>query len=743
MSDLRKRSSIVAGVATLALLALPSLVSANPGTGRELVQRSGRLVVVHGDRADGTGTRQWTLVQGPDHVPVRAPADVWVDPGTPVRLEGTMQDGTLVLADSQTAVTETAVAPMLAAAPSTAAAPVVHNTAVVLVQWSGSTLTIPGPGTVVQNADGVMNGAGGLPDNKSLSAYYLEQTYGQIDFHAIVYSVVTLPGSPASCAGGSGTDDALYGWLAQAKNALGQGFSETSYQHIVLAFPAVASCGLNGTSGVAEVGGKHVWINGSFEVRVLAHELGHNLGLAHAGGLPCTSSGSLAPMGDACNPDGHEYDDPFDAMGKSNAGNGLSVVRQMSLEHKLALNLLPASSLKVVGVSGTYRLAPMETLPATPAVQLLRLPKPGGGSYFVEYRRPIGFFDSQAPDITGVLIRTESPQIYSSPNNPNADTALIDMHPGTGAPGSPWSDAAMGLGEVFTDALRGIAIQNVAQDATGATLQITLPRDAVPPTAPTALSAAASGTGAALQWTAASDDYAVEGYIVTRDGVQIGTPVTTAFADTGLVPGSTVTYTVAAIDAGGNVGPAATVSLTIPDPTPPGAPPKVTARLTKDGRVHLTWAAATDNGKVASYRVLRAGKRIASGSSLSFVDKNARPGRGSTVLYSVVAVDLAGNVGPAGKANPVRAALLRKLGVSGLVVKQISLGARSLVRVKGTVSDVDARCRLRIGTGTWHACKAKPNGAIAVNLPAGGTTPVTLSLRDSLGRSRLQTLRVP
>ena len=122
----------------------------------------------------------------------------------------------------------------------------------------------------------------------------------------------------------------------------------------------------------------------------------------------------------------------------------------------------------------------------------------------------------------------------------------------------------------------------------------------------------------------------------------------------------------AAIDAGGNVGPAATVSLAIPDPTPPGAPAKVTARLTKDGKVHLAWAAATDNGKVASYRVLRAGKRIASGDSLAFVDKNAKPGSGSTVLYSVVAVDLAGNVGAAGKAKPLRAALLRKLGVADL-----------------------------------------------------------------------------
>ena len=183
------------------------------------------------------------------------------------------------------------------------------------------------------------------------------------------------------------------------------------------------------------------------------------------------------------------------------------------------------------------------------------------------------------------------------------------MHPATAG---DWNDAAMDVGQVFSDPLRGITIQDIGQDAAGATLQITMPRDTIPPSAPGGLSAVASGTSAVLHWNAATDDFAVADYVVAaRRRRRSRRPRRPTSPDTGLVPGSKVGYTVAAVDAAGNVGPAAAVSLAIPDTTPPGAPPKVTARLTKDGKVHLAWGAASDNGRVAGYRVRRAGKLIA------------------------------------------------------------------------------------------------------------------------------------
>ena len=198
-------------------------------------------------------------------------------------------------------------------------------------------------------------------------------------------------------------------------------------------------------------------------------------------------------------------------------------------------------------------------------------------------------------------------------------------------------------------------------------------------------------------------------------------------------------YTVSAVDATGNVGSPASVAVAIPDTVAPSAPAGVTAKLTRDGQVHVAWGAATDNRGVTSYRILRNGTGVGQVGATSYVDKAPRPGSGATVTYSVVAFDLVGNAGPAGSAKPLRAALLRKLGVSRVKVVRV----KGKVRVRGTLSDAKAACKLHIGKGKWRPCKAKANGTFSVALPASGKKPVTVSLHDSLGRVKLVTLRVP
>jgi chitodextrinase len=722
-------SPLAVAAAFIGLLGLPQVASAQPGSGPALLQRSGRFVVVHADAAGGSSVRQPMLVDGEQRTPVRVPGDVWIDPGATVRLEGTMQDGTLVVADSLTAVTRLAPSPN--AARDVSAAPSVETTAVVLFYFQGQTVgslpTLPS----ASSATATMN-----TGTTSIAGYYDEQTYGQVEFQADVYGPVQIavpPPASGDCIPG------IFSWAQLAMNGL-PALDPSQYKHIVYAFPELPAA-VCGWSGLAEVGGSHVWVNGSFSVPVLAHELGHNLGLAHAGGLSCTASGVPVPVGGSCSIDRvnyglPQYADPFDAMGNA------PVLRQMNMEHKLALGVLPPSAVQTVVASGVYHLAPMEAL--GPAVELLRLAKPGGGTYFVEYRWPAGVFDSQGGGIpAGVLVHTESPDmaVPLAPDYGDSDTALVDMHPDPGFPASQWANAAMSVGQTFDDAANGISIHVAAQDASGVTLDVTAPIDTRPPSRPGGLSAVASGTSVSLSWTPAGDDFGIASYSVARDGVAIGSTAVTGFSDGGLTPGATVAYAVTATDTSGNVGLPATVSVTLPDTLPPSAPPGVAAGVGRDGTVRISWDAATDNVGVVAYRVLRDGTLVAQRVGMAYVDTTPTPGQGPTLTYTVVAVDVAGNIGPPGTARPLRVALLRPLGASRLKVAHAR--GQALVRVTGVLSDARAACRLRLGRGAWHRCTIRSGGAFAVKVRGKLARRATLWLRDELGRVRQQTLRVP
>jgi N-acetylglucosamine-6-sulfatase len=92
--------------------------------------------------------------------------------------------------------------------------------------------------------------------------------------------------------------------------------------------------------------------------------------------------------------------------------------------------------------------------------------------------------------------------------------------------------------------------------------------DVLAPTVPTDLAAAAPGPNEVdLSWTASTDNVAVTGYTVYRDGVSVATVdgATTSFVDTGVLPNTTYTYTVDAFDAAENHS-AASAPVTVTTP---------------------------------------------------------------------------------------------------------------------------------------------------------------------------------
>ncbi len=173
--------------------------------------------------------------------------------------------------------------------------------------------------------------------------------------------------------------------------------------------------------------------------------------------------------------------------------------------------------------------------------------------------------------------------------------------------------------------------------------------DTTPPSTPTGLTAAAAGSsGANLSWSASTDNVGVTGYIVRRNGIQTGTPATTTYAETGLSPGTTYTYSVAARDAAGNTSAnSASVSVTTAsaaDTTPPSTPTGLTAAAAGSTGANLSWSPSTDNVGVTGYIVRRNGVQIATPTTTSFADTGLSAA--TTYSYTVAARDAAGNISP-------------------------------------------------------------------------------------------------
>src|SRR5438445_3005298 len=133
-------------------------------------------------------------------------------------------------------------------------------------------------------------------------------------------------------------------------------------------------------------------------------------------------------------------------------------------------------------------------------------------------------------------------------------------------------------GQYFQGVIDEVRVYNVALTAAQVQADMNTPitPNTQPPTAPTNLTATASGNTITLNWTASSGDVSVTGYFVERQDpgstsfVQIGTTTTaTTYNDSGLAANSTYSYRVRATNGAGNLSPysnlaSATTSATIP-----------------------------------------------------------------------------------------------------------------------------------------------------------------------------------
>lgn len=228
--------------------------------------------------------------------------------------------------------------------------------------------------------------------------------------------------------------------------------------------------------------------------------------------------------------------------------------------------------------------------------------------------------------------------------------------------GTTFTNTGLNGGTVYRFAVKAIdAAGNLSFYST--TVNVTTPAapDTTAPTAPSSLTATASGTTTInLSWPASTDNVGVTGYRIERctgasctNFLQIATSTGTTYSNTGLTASTSYRYRVRANDAAGNASaysPIATATTASgADTTPPTAPSGLTAAASTSSSISLSWTASTDNVGVTGYQVERCTSagcsnfaQIATATGTTFSNSGLT---GSTSYsYRVRAIDAAGNL---------------------------------------------------------------------------------------------------
>ena len=308
--------------------------------------------------------------------------------------------------------------------------------------------------------------------------------------------------------------------------------------------------------------------------------------------------------------------------------------------------------------------------------------------------------------------------------NTPPDFALVSYNSDGSLNGTKTNDIAGGTDEGLAIAIQSDGKVVVAGRSFRSNFDLTLARysieagptpvgDTTPPTAPTGLTATFNSTTNAidLSWTAATDNVAVTGYRIYRDGgtAPINTVNGTTFSDAGL--SGTHSYGVTAIDAAGNesiLSNIASATVVVSgDVTPPTAPTALTATGNlATGTIALSWTASTDDVGVTGYRVFRDNGTTPIGtvSGTTFNDTNQL----GTHVYAVAAIDAAGNQSPLSNSATATITIPEGSTIENLTVSPTTVTAPAS------------------STGTVTLNGAAPAGGVSVALRSSDTDKATV-----------------
>ncbi|MEN9635206.1 MAG: hypothetical protein RL077_3610, partial [Verrucomicrobiota bacterium] len=272
---------------------------------------------------------------------------------------------------------------------------------------------------------------------REVADFYMKASFGRLTVMSTVTPPIKLPHTEAwyvqkDTSDGVGVNKEIDGLglehSAAREEARKLGFDSNDFDAVVVRL----SGGPRPTGGWG--GGTSVWVYGDW-TSVVAHELGHCFGLAHANFWDTGGASAIGPGANA------EYGNSFDVM-----GGGPFPKNHFNAQAKNQVKWMPTDYVQTVAASGTYRIHAFDQafLDATKRYAL-KIGKDTQRTYWGEVRAQ---FDADNKWVANGLVLG-----WQWAANGGSNIQLIDTTPAS--PGGK-NDAPIVVGQTFTDAEAGI-----------------------------------------------------------------------------------------------------------------------------------------------------------------------------------------------------------------------------------------------------------------------------------------------
>jgi Gametolysin peptidase M11 len=269
----------------------------------------------------------------------------------------------------------------------------------------------------------------------SVQSMYHETSYGHVSYSGTTVGPFTISALDTDACP-SPYLPTLDTWASEADTqAKNHGVNLSGYTEKVYLLPYTSKCG--GFKGYSTIGGSPgmAFIFDCEYTDLIAHEMGHNLGMNH----------SSTPAS--------EYGDHSDIMGIS-----LLAVRDLDAPHRVEFGWLPSTHLRTVTASGTYSIAPLELNPASTSLpQALKIYEASAHTYYYfSFRQPLGY-DSVLPKLS------------------TAYTNGVSVHRWAGSNAHTYFLQGLTDGTSFVDSTNHITVKQLSHSSSQARVTVTMP----------------------------------------------------------------------------------------------------------------------------------------------------------------------------------------------------------------------------------------------------------------------------